>query len=120
MFHTIIACGRLTKDPVQRYTGDGKAVTDMSIAVDDGFGESKKTIWLKITVWEKTAEACANLKKGTAILVEGRLQHDSGNPRTWSKDGKTFAGFEITASNVRFLSGKGEDVQAPVEDDLPF
>lgn len=100
-----------------RYTPNGKAVLDFTVAIDDGFGENKKTIWARVSVWEKLAENCANLKKGAMVLCECTLQHESGNPRTYKKsDGSTGAGFEFTASTVRFLSSK--DAQ-PAED-LPF
>jgi single-strand DNA-binding protein len=110
MYHKIILVGRLTKDAgALRYTPNGKAVVDLTLAIDDGFGENKKTIWARVSVWEKLAENCANLKKGAMVLCECTLQHESGNPRTYKKsDGSTGAGFEFTASTVRFLSSKGE------------
>ena len=118
MYHKMILVGRLTKDAGSiRYTPNGKAVVELPLAIDDGFGENKKTIWARVSVWEKTAEACAGLKKGAMILCECTLQHENGNPRTYKKnDGTTGTGFEFTASTVRFLSPK--DAQ-PAED-LPF
>ena len=118
MYHNMILVGRLTKDAgAMRYTPNGKAVVELPLAIDDGFGDNKKTIWARVSVWEKTAEACSNLKKGAMILCECTLQHENGNPRTYKKnDGTTGTGFEFTASSVRFLSAK--DAQ-PTED-LPL
>ncbi|MDZ4160084.1 MAG: single-stranded DNA-binding protein, partial [Anaerolineaceae bacterium] len=71
----------------------------------------KKTIWFRVSTWEKTAEACNNyLKKGNRVLVEGRLNADDrGSPRIWNRqDGSPAASFEITANTVRFLTLKSE------------
>ncbi|MBI9044465.1 MAG: single-stranded DNA-binding protein [Anaerolineaceae bacterium] len=117
MYHTIVFVGNLGRDPEMRYTPSGKAVTSFSVAVSDGFGDRKKTIWFRVSAWEKQAESCNNyLQKGSKVLVEGRLQSsDSGNPRIWTRqDGTPGASYEITASIVRFLSAKGE-VEANVE-----
>ena len=111
MWHEITLIGRLTKDPEMKYTPQGKAVTTMNIAVDDGYGDNKSTIWIRATAWEKQAEACnTSLKKGSKVFVQGRLQHVDGNPRTGKKtDESVAASFEITASNVRFLDGKPQE-----------
>jgi single-strand DNA-binding protein len=111
MFHTLIICGNLGRDPEMRYLPDGKPVTSFSVAVNDGFGDNKKTIWVKVTAWEKQAETCNQyLKKGSKVLVEGRLQSTKeGECRTWAdQGGKTHATFEMTATTVRFLSSPKE------------
>ncbi len=110
MWHKILFAGRLTKDAVKRFAPDGKAVASFTVAVDDGFGENKKTIWLNVSTWNKTAEACANLRKGAMVLCEATLHHDGGNPRLFKRtDGSTGSSFEVTASTVRFLSSKEQD-----------
>ena len=48
MYHTVIIVGNLGRDPEMRYTPAGKAVTSFSVAVSDGFGENKKTIWFRV------------------------------------------------------------------------
>jgi single-strand DNA-binding protein len=122
MYQKLIFIGRTGKDSVMRYTPSGEAVTSFSLAVDDGYGEKKKTVWVNVSTWGKTAELTKDMKKGTLILCEGKLIHDNGSPRIYKKsDGSSGASFEISASNVRFLSGKGEsDESAPVDDGLEF
>ena len=132
MYHKIIIAGNLGRDPEMRFIPSGQAVTTFSVAVTDGFGDRKKTIWFRVSAWEKLAETCNNfLKKGSKVLVEGRINaDDSGNPRTWSRqDGSTGASYEITAQTVRFLSSRGDaasDSSAaypdmPIdEDEIPF
>ena len=110
--------GRLGKDPELRFTSDNKAVCNFSVAVDRGWGESKKTVWYKVAVWEKKAEACNQyLHKGSKVYVEGNMQE----PRPWqNKAGEWMASLEITAYTVEFLdsksaSGEGQPWETPAE-----
>jgi single-strand DNA-binding protein len=136
MFHTIIIAGNVGKDPEMRYTPSGQPVTSFSIATNrqytDATGQTvKETVWFRITAWGKTAETCNQyVKKGSKVLVEGRLTPDpaSGGPKVWTdKDGTAKASFEVTANNVRFLSSRDESGStatgsaAPfVDDETPF
>ncbi len=142
MFHTIIIVGNLGKDPEMRYTPSGQAVTSFSVATSRKYTSSNgeqvnETIWFRVSAWGKQAEICNQyLKKGSKVLVEGRLTPDknTGGPRIWQKqDGTSGASFEVTAGTVRFLSSRGDSdsgagsaadagdmAVAPAEDDIPF
>jgi single-strand DNA-binding protein len=136
MWHTLIIVGNLGRDPEMRYTPSGQAVTSFSVATSRQYTSNngspvKETIWWRISVWGKQAETCNQyLHKGSKVLVEGRLVPDkNGGPRIWSKqDGTSGASFEVTASTVRFLSGRNEGgVGEPMMDsagdsgeDIPF
>jgi single-strand DNA-binding protein len=143
MFHTLIVVGNLGKDPEMRYTPSGQAVTSFSIASNRKYTSSNgeqvnETIWFRISAWGKQAEICNQyLKKGSRVLVEGRLTPDktTGGPRIWQKqDGTSGSSFEVSAQTVRFLSARGEGdgggggsasdagemTTAPAEDDIPF
>lgn len=140
MYHTLILVGNVGRDPEMRYTPSGQPVTSFSVATNRQYqannGEQvKETIWFRVTTWGKQAETCNQyIKKGSKVLVEGRLTADpaTGGPRVWApSDGSgARASFEVTASNVRFLSSRGDGdagggdfggsfVGAP-EDDIPF
>ena len=70
----VVLSGNLGKDPEGK-TGnaDKKAYTTFSIAVNDPFDKDKPT-WVNIKTFGKTAEfAKEYLKKGTSIIVSGRL-----------------------------------------------
>jgi single-strand DNA-binding protein len=116
MWHTIIIAGNVGRDPEMRYTPSGQAVTSFSVATSRSYTGSngqqvKETIWFRISAWGKLAETCSQyLKKGSKVLVEGRMNADEkGNPRTFQRsDGTTGASFEVTANTVRFLSSRGE------------
>jgi single-strand DNA-binding protein len=117
MYHTIILVGYLGRDPEMRYTPSGQAVTNFSVATNRQYTDSsgqqvKETIWFRISTWGKQAETCNQyLKKGSRVLVEGRLVPDpnTGNPRMWTRqDGTTTASYEVSASTVRFLTSRSE------------
>jgi single-strand DNA-binding protein len=143
MFQTIILAGNLGRDPEMRYTPSGQAVTSFSVATNRQYtnnnGETvKETIWFRISAWGKMAETCNQyLKKGSKVLVEGRLTADAttGGPRIWTgQDGSPRASFEVSAQTVRFLSSRSEteggtgsaptadEAMAPAGDegDIPF
>jgi single-strand DNA-binding protein len=114
MFHQITLAGRLTRDAEGRYTPDGKYVTNMNIAVDSGYGENKKTMWVKGSMFGERAEKIGGyLTKGKPVLITGRLKMDAGgNPPTWQdKDGKTHASFEVIVNDLVFLPDKKPDAE---------
>lgn len=132
MFHTIIIIGNLGKDPEMRYSPNGQAVTSFSLASNRTYKgndgqQVKETTWFRITVWGNQAESCNQyLKKGSKVLVEGRLiPDDKGSPRIFQrKDGTYGASFEVNAQTVRFLSSIGESTEHSEEaddgGDIPF
>lgn len=118
MYHTIIIVGNLGRDPEMRYTPSGQAVTNMNVASNRQYTTSdgnpvKETIWFRISTWGKTAENCNQyLKKGSKVLIEGRLNPDSetGSPKVFTRqDGTSGAAYEVTAQTVKFLSTRAED-----------
>lgn len=122
MYHKIILVGNLGRDPEMRYTPSGQQVTTFSMATSEKWtGQDgqlhDRTIWWKVTVWGKQGEnANTYLKKGSKVLVEGRMQaDDKGNPRIWTRqDGTAGASFEVTALTIKYLSAKNEGgVPAP-------
>jgi len=116
-FQTLIIVGNLGKDPEMRYTPGGDPVTSFSVAVNREYTNAnsekvKEVTWFRVSAWRKQAETCNQyLKKGSRVLVEGRLTSDpaTGGPRIWAaQDGSARTSFEVSASTVRFLSSKSE------------
>jgi|688.fasta_scaffold943063_2 single-strand DNA-binding protein len=99
--------GRLGRDPELRYTPAGKSVCELNLAVDYGYGENKKTAWLGVVLWEKTAEIAAqHLRKGDQCGISGFLCQDTWDDKeTGKKQTKT----KITAERLHFTGGKKED-----------
>ena len=121
MYHTLIIVGNVGRDPEMRYTPSGQAVTSFSVATErkytDVSGQQvKETIWFRVSTWGKQAEICNQyVKKGSKVLVEGRLTPDknTGGPKVFNKqDGSASANFDVTASLVRFLSSSEKTAQA--------
>jgi single-strand DNA-binding protein len=106
-----ILIGNLGRDPELRYTQNGQAVTNFSLATSENWtdksGErTERTEWHRIVAWGKTAELCAQyLSKGRTVYIEGRLQ-----TRDWEdKEGVKRQTTEIVANTVQFLGGpRGE------------
>ena len=105
----VILIGRLGRDPEVRYTPDGTAVANFSIATstewtDKGSGDKKeKTEWHRIVAWRRLGEICGEyLAKGRQVYVEGRLQ-----TREWEdRDGNKRYTTEVVATDVQFLGAK--------------
>lgn len=76
----ISGVGRVGKDAVVRNTGNGDAVTGFSLAMDNGWGDKKQTLWFDASGWGKRYEgASPYLLKGTQVFVSGELgerEHD--------------------------------------------
>lgn len=117
MYQRLVLVGNLGRDPEMRYTPNGTAVTQLSVATSrkwtDASGQLKEeTAWFRVSVFGKQAETCNQyLAKGRKVLIEGDLVVDekTGGPRVYQrKDGTYGASFEVRATTVRFLSPKGE------------
>jgi single-strand DNA-binding protein len=85
---------RLVADPELRYTPTGKSVCRMRVATND----TRQAQFHSVIAWEALAEhAAQSLRKGAAVLVEGRSQ-----TRSWeAADGTTRYATEIVASAVK-------------------
>jgi single-strand DNA-binding protein len=73
--------GNLGRDPEIRYTQDGRAVANFSVATTDKWkdkntGESReRTEWHRVVAFGRLAEICGEyLSKGSQVYIEGRLQ----------------------------------------------
>ena len=104
----VILVGRLGQDPEVRYTPDGTAVANFTIATSEEWkdktsGEKReRTEWHRIVAWRRLGEICGEyLAKGRQVYIEGKLQ-----TRSWEKDGVKRYTTEIVASDVQFLGGR--------------
>jgi single-strand DNA-binding protein len=105
-FNKVILVGNLTKDPEVRYVPSGTAVGDMRMAVSRKYKgadgqEHEDTCFVTVTVWGRQAETCGEyLRKGSPLLVEGRLKMDE-----WEKDGQKMSRLGVVGERVQFLGG---------------
>lgn len=109
-----IGIGRLTKTPEVRYAAQTqKAVARFTLAIDDGYGENKKTNFISIVAFGKTAEACEKFTdKGLRCAVEGKISTGS-----YEKDGQKVYTTDVIADRVDFIDWKqaGQQTAAPAE-----
>ena len=114
MLNHIILQGRLTADPVVRFTGTGKPVASFRLAVDrdmKGQNGQRETDFIDCVAWSKTAEFVQQyFKKGSAALVSGRLQM-----RDWQdREGNKRIAAEVVIDNIYFGESKrSEDKPTP-------
>lgn len=121
--NSVILIGRLVRDPELKYTANGVAVCNFTLAVDRVFSKDKEADFIPIVVWGKIGEACGNnLGKGRLVAVEGRLQIRNYE----TQDGQKRKVAEVVANSVQFLDRAKESGGAKEEpgeinlDDLIF
>ena len=101
----VIMIGRLAKDAELKFTPNGTAIANTTLAVEDGFAEKKKTFFFNLVIIGKFAESFAEWTfKGQRIAVEGKLQM-----RDYEKDGQKRYITEIVVNNTEFLERKRTD-----------
>jgi single-strand DNA-binding protein len=67
-----IFSGRLTYDCEVRYTNSGTQVISFPLAVDCGYGEHKRTEYIRCTIWNRP-QLAQYLTKGKAVMVQGEF-----------------------------------------------
>jgi len=132
MLSKTLLIGNLGADVETRYTQNGVAVANFSMATTERWKDSEgnpqeATEWHRIVAFGRLAEICSEyLAKGSKVYIEGRLQ-----TRKWEdKDGVTRYTTEIVAKEMKMLGGGGnshgvpsspEDGQEPpASSDTPF
>ncbi len=105
----VILIGNLGRDPEVKYTANGAAVCNVSVATtrnwkDKNSGDKvEETEWHRVVFYDRLAEIAGEyLKKGRPVYVEGRLK-----TRKWQdKDGKENYTTEIVAEQMQLLGGR--------------
>lgn len=95
---SIVLAGNIGKSAELRSTGNGDKVAGFTVAVDDGFGDKKRTLWFDCSIWGKRAEALA------PMLIKGGKVCVSGDLSTREHDGKTY--LTVRAAEVTLMSAR--------------
>lgn len=106
MINKVIEMGRLVRDPEVRYTQDNKAIARFSIAVDRRFKRENEqdADFFPCVAFGKLGEFAEKyLKKGTKIVLVGRLQQGSYTNR----DGQKVYTTDIIVEEMHFAESKG-------------
>ena len=101
--------GNLGRDPEVRYTPNGNAVCNVSVASTrqwknkESGEKQEETEWHRVVFYDRLAEIAGEyLKKGRSVYVEGRLK-----TRKWTdKEGKEQYTTEIVATEMQMLGGR--------------
>ena len=112
----VILVGNLGRDPEVRYSPDGAAICNVSIATtsnwkDKTSGERREeTEWHRVVFYNRLAEIAGEyLRKGRPVYVEGRLK-----TRKWqNKEGVDQYTTEIIADQMQMLGGRDDGYAAP-------
>lgn len=95
--------GRIGRDAEVRHTPGGQVVCNFSVALDEGYGDQKKTLWVSCAGWGERFEKLAPyLLKGTPLTVSGRASARVFTPR----GGEARADLVLTVDKVT-LQGRG-------------
>ena len=106
--HSVIM-GRFVRDPEIRRTTSGKAVCSFVIACDKP-GKDSGASFIDCVAWEKTADFIGNyFVKGSAIIVEGRLE----SRQYETKEGQKRTVTEVVVAQAHFCEKKKDETATP-------
>ncbi|EKD70186.1 MAG: Single-stranded DNA-binding protein [uncultured bacterium] len=107
----VILIGNLGRDPEVRYTPNGLAVANITIATSESWKDKQsgemqeRTEWHRVVFYQRLAEIVGEyLRKGSKIYVEGRLQTRKWQDKNTGQDRYTT---EIIADTMQMLDSKG-------------
>lgn len=109
--NNLTVAGRIGKDAVLRFTGEGKPVAGFNVASDVGYGDNKQTLWFSCSLWGKRAESLAvYLLKGTQVTVIGELS-------TREHEGKTY--LQLRVNDIALQGSANHASSAPQQASNP-
>lgn len=101
----IILLGRIGQDLELKNVSETQFLK-INLAVNDGYGENKKTNWFNCTAFGKIAENISKyVTKGQQILVEGKL-----NAGMYEKDGQKIFTTDIIINNFYFINNQKNNI----------
>jgi len=104
-YNRVILIGNLCRDPELKQAPSGTPLCDLRLAVNESYrtqsGElHENTHFVDVTVWDRAATNCQTfLRKGSSVLVEGRLQYDEWK----TPQNETRSKLRVRADRVQFL-----------------
>ena len=117
----VILVGRLGRDPEVRYLPNGEAVANFGVATSEQWkdrnGErQERTEWHNITMYRRLAEIAGDyLRKGQEVYIEGKIQ----SRKYTGKDGVERTAYDIIASEMKMIGGKGDSSSAVQDEPKP-
>jgi len=114
-FNKVILAGNLTRDPELKYLPKGTALCRFSLAINRSYktdtGETKEEVtFVEVESFGRQAEVIAQyLRKGRALLVEGRLRQDSWEDK---QTGQKRTALRVVLEGFSFIDSRGPEANA--------
>ena len=97
---TVTLIGRLTRDPEQRQSNNGNSYLQVSVAGNEGYGDSQDTFFFSAMFFGKRADSVASYRKGDLVRLDGHLHEYT------SQNGKTYK--ELQYADIELLQRKNK------------
>jgi single-strand DNA-binding protein len=119
MSNVLSFTGRVGRDAEVRHLPSGQCILTFAVACETGFGDKKKTLWFRVSVFGKRAEGqlVDYLKKGQQVFISGELSENefTGN------DGVAKKSLEINATIIDLIGGSPQTkAQTQPDNSIPF
>lgn len=111
----VIIVGNLGQDPEVRFTQNGSAIANLSIATSESWKDQQgqmqeKTEWHRVAIFGKTAEVAGEyLRKGSQVYIEGKLQTRKWQDQSGQDRYTTEVVVQPYSGSMQMLGGRGGD-----------
>lgn len=95
---TVTLVGRLARDPEQRQSNNGNSYLQVSVAGNEGYGDSQETFFFSARFFGKRVDSVASYRKGDLVRLDGHLHEYT------SQNGKTYK--ELQYADIELLQRK--------------
>lgn len=111
-YNKITIIGNLGRDAALRYTPQGTAVSEFSVATTEKYKDNETTTWFRVTLWGERAEKLNEyLTKGKQVYIEGKVSQSE-----WTdKEGNKRQTLEVKASELQLLGGRADSSEDRAE-----
>ncbi len=108
--------GRIGRDAESRYSQSGKEIVSAAVAVDQGWGDNKKTMWVDAVMFgERFGKIAQYLTKGTKVTIIG----EAGLNKYTAKDGSEKSSIQCIVRDIDFSSGQQQSQQSQRQQSAP-
>lgn len=97
---TVTLVGRLARDPEQRQSNNGNSYLQVSVAGNEGYGDSQETFFFSARFFGKRVDSVASYRKGDLVRLDGHLHEYT------SQNGKTYK--ELQYADIELLQRKNK------------
>ena len=116
-----IIVGNLGRDPEVRYTANGSAVANVTVATSESWKDKQsgerqeRTEWHRVVFFGRLAEIAEEyLKKGSQVYIEGSIRTQKWQDKESGQDRYTT---EIVARDMQMLGSRGGEASGASDDD---